>query len=90
MSFRLKSGPNGPSILTSHLDAIALINDKMLYQIFVTLANKLGNFNLINHLKLIYDNCQINGLKHNDLRNGKISLASEPAAKTRLFAIGNF
>jgi hypothetical protein len=89
MSFRLKAGPNGPSILTSHLDAIALCNNDNLLSAFIGLAFKLPDFGVLKQLKLIHSSCKQNGPKHS-LRNGKISLASESALKTRLFAIGNF
>lgn len=91
LSFRLKAGPNGPSILTAHLDAISLYKNKELWNVIATLAKKLEAFGIFNTMNSIKDSCkQFDFNKSKDLLLGRISLASEPAGKTRLFAIGNF
>jgi hypothetical protein len=88
MSFRLKSGPMGPSILTSHLDALSISRDTELLNYFAAYCVKTASSGIIN-----WFNQNLNLIESDDNQElivGKISLASEPAGKTRLFAICNF
>jgi len=87
MSFRLKSGPMGPSILTSHLDALSLRKDQT-YHYFAAYCVKTASSGIMR----LFGLC-LNIIESDDNQNlimGKISLANEPAGKTRLFAICNF
>ena len=95
LSFRFKSGPMGPSILTSHLCALAIWMNQTYYEIFM------GYYDIL-HSETNDKDCIIKQFGHSirlctisvgdqlSLITGKISLASEPAGKTRLFAICNF
>jgi hypothetical protein len=78
----------GPSILTSHLCALALFANKEFYQIFVEYCLKTESLEILRQFHKAVDMCTQNG--SNKLITGKISLAAEPAGKTRLFAICNF
>jgi hypothetical protein len=91
LSYRLKSGPHGPSILTSHLDCLALFKNKLLMHSLYSMM-KIQNGIWCAHLFMNNMNALILNRNESslDLREGKISLTSEPAGKTRLFAIVNF
>lgn len=89
LSFRFKSGPMGPSILTSHLCALALYVNKEYLEIFTEYSSAIssGIHNIfMNTVKL----CITDAVNNDKLLTGRISLASEAAGKTRLFAICNF
>uniref|UniRef100_A0A2V0RC22 RdRp n=1 Tax=viral metagenome TaxID=1070528 RepID=A0A2V0RC22_9ZZZZ len=89
-SFRFKSGPMGPSILTSHLCAIAIHNNLDYSAIFMEYCACTSSNELVRQFNLAVDMCKINVDSQVNLIVGKISLASEPGGKTRLFAICNF
>jgi hypothetical protein len=88
LSFRFKNGPMGPSILTSHLDALSLCKSAEFLRIFHSYCEATGNMGIWRLMELAGDCCITNEIP--DLPVGKISLAAEPAGKTRLFAICNF
>jgi len=94
LSYRFKSGPMGPSILTSHLDAHAIESNDLYAQIFgnylaYSEATEEFMFSYKHTLDTCYLDPELNNLKK-DLIVGRIALASEPAGKTREFAICNF
>jgi len=88
MSFRFKSGPLGPSILTSHLDAIAIMRKEYRSDFinYVQCTKSIELYGYLNHAFNMCSSC----VNDQILKVGKISLASESAGKTRLFAICNF
>jgi mannose/fructose/N-acetylgalactosamine-specific phosphotransferase system component IIB len=90
LSFRFKSGPMGPSILTSHLCALAIKSNVEHYQILLDYCLITKSYDLIRLFEQSVDLCIVNVGNLHMLITGKISLASEPAGKTRLFAICNF
>jgi len=89
LSFRFKSGPMGPSILTSHLCAIAIQLNEEFRSIFWSYASMTVTSDIRRQFQFAVDLCT-NVETTEKLIMGKISLASEPAGKTRLFAICNF
>lgn len=85
---RIRSGPNGQAILTAHYDSIAVVNDSELY-------NSIKQYNLLINQGWITSNMEWCYSQSKDLGientvSGKISLASERAGKTRLFAIVDY
>lgn len=88
LSYRFKSGPMGPSILTAHLDALALCNRSEFLETFLSYCYATGNIGITRLMEIAKDNCIV--MKPLDLPVGKISLVAEPAGKTRPFAICNF
>uniref|UniRef100_A0A2V0RCQ8 RdRp n=1 Tax=viral metagenome TaxID=1070528 RepID=A0A2V0RCQ8_9ZZZZ len=88
-SYRLKRGPMGPSILTSHLDAVVLYANKVYFDIITNFYTLVGSENIISELITAVETCS-NVCNSDKLITGRISLVSESAGKTRLFAICNF
>jgi hypothetical protein len=89
-SFRFKSGPMGPSIITSHLCALAINACPELLRWFTDYCHLTSSGELLKQFGITLELCAINGDSKISLLSGKISLAAEPAGKTRLFAICNF
>jgi hypothetical protein len=89
-SYRFKSGPMGPSILTSHLCALALFANQEYHNVFKEFCLITNSGALLRLYKQSVDLCIINVGNLYKLITGRISLAAEPAGKTRLFAICNF
>jgi len=90
LNFRFKSGPMGPSILTSHLCALAIYLNDELCCIFKEYCRKTASVDILKQFQINIDLCTYDADNPPKLIVGKISLASEPAGKTRLFAICNF
>lgn len=85
---RIRSGPNGQAILTAHYDSIAVVNDTDLH-------SSIKQYNLLLKQGWITSNMEWCYSQSKDLGigetvTGKISLASERAGKTRLFAIVDY
>lgn len=86
----------GPSILTSHLCAVALYLNSEYLHVFTEYCHMTSSRSLVEILEITWGMCKthctegIGQKKSKSLPTGKISLASEPAGKTRLFAIPNF
>jgi hypothetical protein len=89
-SYRFKSGPMGPSILSSHLCAMAIYNNKELLNIYEEYCKITVSVDIMKQFYNCINLCIENVGNRYLLITGKISLASEPAGKTRLFAICNF
>jgi hypothetical protein len=94
LSFRFKGGPMGPSIITSHLCALAIVSDHNWMKIYMEYYRNIASYeaqrqfdHAISMVSFLGDSDPVTC---NKLIIGKISLASEPAGKTRLFAICNF
>lgn len=90
LSFRFKSGPMGPSILTAHLCALALYVNKGYLKIFVEYHQNVASDEFFKWFLNTVKPCTIDDVNSSKLITGRISLASEVAGKTRLFAICNF
>jgi hypothetical protein len=81
----LVKGPNGPSILTSHYDAKAILGDQDLLENLGQLASLTGNewiWELMVNL-----GAQVPG---DNYLSGRISLLQEGGGKTRVIAIGDY
>jgi len=89
LSFRFKSGPMGPSILTAHLWALAIQTNKEFSKMFWEYGLLTASSDIRRQFEFAVNLC-INVESTEKLIMGKISLASEAAGKTRLFAICNF
>jgi len=90
MSFRFKAGPMGPSIMTSHLDALALKYNSEWLRIFSEYYLSIESSELVRQFEIAIDTCLHNVGNSYLLIAGRISLGSESGGKTRLFAICNF
>ena len=85
---RIRSGPNGQAILTSHYDAKAIITDSKLYH-HIKEFNQLVNQQFVTaHME--WCNFESRDLDLGNVKTGKISLASERSGKTRLFGIVDY
>jgi len=51
MTGSLTQGPNGPSVITSHLDAKALVKDQNLLDAFKDYASITGAESLVEHVE---------------------------------------
>jgi hypothetical protein len=82
-TFGARTGPNGPAVLTAHLDAIALKRSP-LFDTFMEIAQTV-EFPLLSSLStcLTYQTTE-------KLSVGKISFIPEKGGKTRLIAIADF
>lgn len=84
-----KTGPNGPAMLTSHLDAIALKSDESLYRIFEQWNRLTGQLTLSLYVDNLYKKCfQMNS--NRTLYHSKVSFSAEAGGKTRIFAIVDY
>jgi hypothetical protein len=90
LSYRLKAGPMGPSILSSHLCAIALLMKEEYLSYFESICENTGSPQLLKLFEHSIDLCTSSDSNRVKPITGRISLASEPGGKTRLFAICNF
>jgi hypothetical protein len=90
LSFRFKSGPMGPSILTAHLDAHVIKNNEWIFKIFAGYCTYVQSWQVFRIFQHSCDMVQDDYQSNISMIMGKISLASEAAGKTRLFAICNF
>uniref|UniRef100_A0A2V0RBV6 RdRp n=1 Tax=viral metagenome TaxID=1070528 RepID=A0A2V0RBV6_9ZZZZ len=80
----------GPSIITSHLCALAIYSNKELFKIFKEYCRKTSSVDIYMQFHHCIDLCIVNVGNLYLLITGKLSLFAEPAGKTRLFAICNF
>lgn len=82
----LSKGPNGPAVASSHLDARAVINDKVLHKSLTELNQALEQDWITSWMEQqseLYDG-------HTDLYTGRLGFSAEPGGKTRKFAIGDY
>jgi hypothetical protein len=85
---RIRSGPNGQAIVTSHYDAKAIFKNSTLYQALCTYNNLLSQNYITGHLNWCIE--ETLNLDLGEVITGKLSAASERAGKTRLFAIADY
>jgi hypothetical protein len=85
LNLSTSTGPNGPALMTSHMDAIALENNREILYWFERL-NIQTNTSWLNEYRMTC--CKYSGSKV--LVLGRISLIAEGGGKTRTIAIGNF
>lgn len=83
-TFGARTGPNGPAVLTAHLDAIAL-RASNLYETFLEVAQRV-EFPLLSSMST----CLTHKQDPKGLSIGKISFLPEKGGKTRLIAIVDF
>lgn len=86
---RIRSGPNGQAIVTSHYDAVAVTRDKDLHTSIMGFNQLLNQSNITHNMEWCASLSSELPLPKS-VATGKISLASERAGKTRLFAIGDY
>jgi len=83
----LTKGPYGPSVMTSHFDAKAIVNNPDLCRIMQDFAHVSGQQELFRHMQRI-------GSQPFDFNPktppARISLIAEPGGKTRIIAIADF
>jgi len=82
----LSKGPNGPAVATSHLDAVAVVADEVLYSAIRDLNLSLGQDWITEWMEM---QTKL-GTGNKSLSTGRIGFSAEPAGKTRLFAIGDY
>uniref|UniRef100_A0A2V0RBH0 RdRp n=1 Tax=viral metagenome TaxID=1070528 RepID=A0A2V0RBH0_9ZZZZ len=85
---RIRSGPNGQAIITSHYDALAVIEDSKLHQNMTKFNTLLSQDFITQHMN--WCGAEASDLNIGKVETGKISLASERAGKTRLFGIVDY
>lgn len=81
----LVQGPNGPSIITSHYDAAAVVSNQTLYNNLQTLASLTGGSWMMEVMRRMAKTAPDQVFKVS-----KISLLSEGGCKTRTIGIGDF
>jgi hypothetical protein len=86
LSYRFKSGPLGPAIITMHLCAVALYINKGYHKILEEYCHMTSSVGIMRIYYLCIKQCTINV---DNLIVGRLSLTQESAGKTRLFAICN-
>lgn len=81
----LTQGPNGPSVMSSHIDAIAVMAQEEVWQNLQKLASLTGREDLISRIKLLAkpELCD-------SPLSGRIALLQQGGGKTRTIAIGDF
>jgi hypothetical protein len=84
-----KQGPNGPSLMSPHLDATALYNCAETSDSFVRWTTATGQSKLIAFSKGMRDEAASLKLKHK-VRHSKLSFISEGGGKTRVIAIADY
>jgi hypothetical protein len=82
----LSKGPNGPAVATSHLDAKAVVHDRVLYYNLRKLNNALKQ----NWITRWLEKQAFSFSTDLELFTGKLGFSSEPAGKTRRFSIGDY
>lgn len=82
---RMVKGPNGPAIMTSHYDAVAVVKDKVLHKNLSKLATLTGNKWMIDLMEDL-----ANEHADNNYISGRISLLQEGGGKTRTIAVGDY
>jgi hypothetical protein len=81
-------GPNGPALITSHLDAFAVSDNEELLSDLGELSTKLGNNYFIERLnELVKCEVRPSGV---ELYTGRIAFLPDKGGKTRLIAIGDY
>jgi len=86
---RIRSGPNGQAIVTSHYDSVAVLQNSGLAQAIHGFNVLLSQTHITQNMVWCANQCRELPLPKS-LITGKLSLASERAGKTRLFAIGDY
>jgi hypothetical protein len=82
----LSKGPNGPAVATSHLDAKAIMQNEELY-------SSLQKFNSVLGQSWVTEWMEKQSTFVDDeetYHTGRLGFSSEPAGKTRVFAIGDY
>jgi hypothetical protein len=82
-----KKGPNGPALVYSHYDLIALNNDPKLLNNLYKL-NELCSNSWIN--RMMIKNYKPNTITGSNFTHSRINYVSEGGGKTRIFAIGDY
>lgn len=82
----LSRGPNGSAVACAHLDAKAVCASPELYHNLVTFNDLLGQSWITGWMQI--QNSSID--TENTYYTGRLGFASEPAGKTRIFAIGDY
>jgi len=81
------SGPNGPAVAAAHLDALAVKNDKEVYDNLREFNQALGQDHITQWLDISSKSFEPDG---RILYTGRLGASAEPGGKTRLFAIGDY
>jgi len=82
-----KKGPNGPALLYSHYDLIALNKDSRLLEDIYKLNGQCSN-SWIN--QMMTKNFKPNDITGSNFTHSRINYVSEGGGKTRIFAIGDY
>jgi hypothetical protein len=82
----LTKGPNGPAVACSHLDATAVVQDKVLASSIEELNRALGQEWITTWMK----QQALSSTSKDNLFTGRLGFSAEPAGKTRIFAIGDY
>lgn len=82
----LSKGPNGPAVASSHLDAVAVLQDENLATSLDELNSALGQDWISSWMKAQASSCKV----EDQLYTGRLGFSAEPAGKTRIFAIGDY
>jgi hypothetical protein len=82
----LSKGPNGPAVASSHLDAIAVMQDSDLAKSIGNLNSALGQDWITSWMK----QQSLSSISKETLHTGRLGFSAEPAGKTRIFAIGDY
>jgi hypothetical protein len=82
----LSKGPNGPAVASSHLDAIAVMQDEVLAKSLKELNNALGQ----DWITTWMEQQASSSISKGNYHTGRLGFSSEPAGKTRIFAIGDY
>lgn len=84
-----KSGPNGPSLLAAHIDALALKDDTNLWKHFVSYNLLMKQETLTEYVTDLYQTVLDTPVKSKP-RHSKLSFLREGGGKTRVVAIGDY
>lgn len=82
----LSRGPNGSAVACSHLDAKAVCSNPELYANLVNLNGLLGQNWLTTWMHMQNESIDT----EDTYLTGRLGFTSEPAGKTRIFAIGDY
>jgi hypothetical protein len=82
----LSKGPNGPAVATSHLDAKAIIQNEELHSSIKKFNSALGQSWVTEWMEKQSTFVDDEETYH----TGRLGFSSEPAGKTRVFAIGDY
>lgn len=83
-----KAGPNGPAMISSHIDAIALTQNKVTWEAFKTFCKESNKDNLIDFVEKLVDST--GPIQTKVLKLGSLAFLPEGGGKTRVIAIGDY